>query len=1031
MISRFFIDRPIFAAVISIIIVLAGGISMISLPISQYPNIIPPQVVVSAMYPGASAEVISNTVASPLEQQINGVNNMIYMKSSSTNSGQMNLAITFEIGTDPDQATIDVNNAVQAALSRLPQEVSRQGIIVSKQAASILQVITMSSPDNHYDSLFVSNYALLNVIDELKRVPGIGSASIFGAKDYSMRIWLKPDKLLQYNLTPIDIFSAIREQNSQFAAGQFGQQPINSPQSFTYTISTQGRFISPQEFENIILRSNNNGEKLLLKDVARVELGAQDYSFNATYNGKPAIAIGTYLQPGANALATTAAIRDKMLELSKNFPEGLVYDLPFDTSKFVKISIHEVIKTFIEAILLVAIVVYIFLQNIRATIIPLIAVPVSLIGTFAGMYLFGFSINMLTLFGMVLSIGIVVDDTIVVLENVERIMTSEKISAKEATIKAMKEVSSPIIAIVLVLCSVFLPVGFIGGITGEMYKQFAVTIAVSVTISGVVALTLAPALCALLLKPVQHQPLKIFIIFNQWFEKITYKYTNTVKFILKRSTLGVIIFSGFIVINTILYMNIPTSLVPDEDQGYVIAVSMLLPGASLNRTETVTEELTKTILNQPQVENVVTFSGFDLFSMSSKSSSGASFVILKDWSQRKNIADDSANLAKKFMGIASSIKEAFILVLNPPPISGMSTTGGFEMYLQNRSGADIKSIAMSAAKIIEESKKQPELANVQTTLAVNIPQYYVDLDREKAKALNISIHDIFSTMQSTFGSMYVNDFSLFGRTYKVTMQSESEFREKPEDLKHTYVRSLDGNMISLDSLVKIKRIIGPDIVERFNIFPAAKIMGSPAPGYSSGQAIEAMEKIVERVLSNDYTVGWTGSAYQEKTMVGRGNIAGIFGIIMVFLILAAQYERWSLPLAVISAVPFAVFGSLFAVWMRGLSNDIYFQIGLITLVGLAAKNAILIIEFALLEYQSGVSIEKAAIQAARLRFRPIIMTSLAFIFGCVPLVLSSGAGAGSRHSIGTGVIGGMLGATFLAILFIPLFFKLLSKHEKK
>ncbi len=1029
MISKFFIDRPVFAAVISIIIVLAGTMAMIALPIAQYPDIIPPQVVVSATYPGASAEVIANSVASLLEQQINGVNKMIYMKSSSSNSGQMSLAVTFEIGADPDQAAIDVNNAVQAVMSRLPEEVSRQGVTVNKQAASILQVITMLSPDSRYNSVFVSNYASLNVIDELKRVPGLGSASIFGAKDYSMRIWLRPDKLAQYSLTPADIFSAIREQNSQFPAGQFGQEPMSLPQSFTYTVSTQGRFTTPQEFENIILRSSINGAKLLLKDVARIELGAQDYSFNATYNGKPAIAIGTYLQPGANALAVTAAIRAKMVELSKSFPEGITYDLPFDTTKFVKISIHEVVKTFIEAILLVAIVVYLFLQNIRATLIPLLAVPVSLIGTFAGMYLFGFSINMLTLFGMVLAIGIVVDDTIVVLENVERIMTTEKLSPRDATIKAMEEVTSPIIAIVLVLCAVFLPVGFIGGMTGEMYKQFAVTIAVSVTLSGIVALTLAPALCTLLIKPVQHEPLPIFQVFNRWFERMTYWYVDGVKFILKHVVLGLLIFVGFIGINIALFLHIPTSLVPDEDQGYLIAASMLLPGASLSRTQAVTDEVTNRFMHQPQVENIVTFAGFDLFSMSSKSSSGASFIILKDWSERNKLKDNALYLAKKFMGVTANIKEAFVLALNPPPISGMSTTGGFEMYLQNRSGADTKALAMAANKVVEIAKQRPELTNVQTTFAVNIPQYFIDLDREKAKALNISIQDIFTVMQSTFGNMYVNDFTLFSRTYRVIMQSEAEFREKPEDLKQVFVRSQDGHMVSLDTLVTVQRVIGPDLVERFNVFPAAKIMGAPAPGYSSGQAMTIMEKIVEKALPNDYTIGWTGSAYQEKAMKGSGNIAIIFGIIMVFLILSAQYERWSLPLAVISAVPFAVFGALIAVWMRGLSNDIYFQIGLITLIGLAAKNAILIIEFAVIQHSSGMSIEKAVIEAARLRFRPIIMTSLAFIFGCVPLVLSSGAGAASRHSIGTGVIGGMLGATFLAILFVPLFFKLVSKFS--
>ncbi len=1027
MISRFFIDKPIFASVLSIVIVLAGLMSIRELPIAQYPNIIPPEVVVTATYRGASAEVIANTIAAPLEDQINGVDGMLYMRSSSSNSGVLNLTVTFEIGTDPDQATINVNNRVQAALARLPSEVRQQGVTVNKRSSSILEVITLFSSNERYDPIFISNYALLNVIDELKRTPGVGDVTLFGAKDYSMRIWLRPDKLAQYNLTPNDVVSAISEQNSQYAPGQFGQEPNANPQSFTYTATTQGRFSDKKEFENIILLANSNGATLRLKDVARVELGALDYSFAVTYNGKPSVAIGVYLQPGANALATTKAVEKTLAKLAKNFPEDINYALPFDTTKFVSESIKEVISTFLEALLLVVIVVYIFLQNARATLIPVIAIPISLIGTFAGMYLLGFSINLLTLFGMVLAIGIVVDDAIVVLENVERIMRTEHLNAHDASIKAMEEVSGPIIAIVLVLCAVFVPVGFMGGLTGEMYKQFAITIAVSVSISGFIALTLTPALCTLLLKNHHQQPLKIFEIFNRWFEKITADYNNGVRYFLLRAGRGMVIFAVLIAFSTVMFTRIPTSLVPEEDQGYILAMSFLLPGASLSRTQTVTDETTSMMLKHPAVASIVTFSGFDILSFTNKTSSGVSFVRLKDWKERTDPGQDARVLTGAFMGMGAGIKEAVFLAFNPPPITGMSMTGGFEFYMQNRSGSGVQALANMANKLVSEASKRPELTGVQTTISVNVPQYYINLDRVKAKALGVSIDDVFSTMESTFGSAYVNDFTLFGRTYQVSLQSEANFREKPEDLKHVFVKSNKGNMIPLDTLVRVERIIGPDLVERFNNFPAAKIMGGPAPGYSSGQALAAMEEVAAQVLPSDYSIGWIGSAYQEQVASGSTVMPFAFGIIMVFLILAALYERWTLPIAVILAVPFAIFGALLAILLRGLDIDLYFQVGLLTLIGLAAKNAILIIEFAVMLHKDGKTVTEAAIEAARLRFRPIIMTSLAFILGCMPLVLSSGAGSASRHSIGTGIVGGMLAATFIAIFFIPLFFKLILK----
>lgn len=1032
MISRFFIDRPVFASVISIVILLAGLVSMRVLPIEQYPDILPPEVTVSTSYPGATADVLASTVAAPLEQQINGVPNMLYMKSTSANSGSMSLSVTFAIGTDPDQATIDVNNRVQAAMARLPEEVRRQGVNVDKRSSSILAVVNMFSPDGRYDRIFISNYALMNVIDELKRLPGVGDASLFGAMDYSMRVWLRPDKLAQYKLTPSDVAEAIQEQNSQFAAGQFGQEPTNNPMAFTYSVTTQGRFTDPAQFEDIILRSELNGSVLRLKDVARVELGAQDYSFSATFNGKPSIPMGIYLQPGANALEVTRLVSDKMVELSKGFPEGVDYAVPFDTTKFVKVSIDEVITTFLEAVFLVILVVFLFLQNVRATLIPLLAIPVSLIGTFAGMYLLGFSINLLTLFGLVLAIGIVVDDAIVVLENVERIMTTEKLKPREAAIKAMEEVTGPVIAIVLVLCAVFIPVGFMGGLTGVMYKQFAITIAVSVVISGIVALTLTPALCALMLEQVHHEPKGFFLKFNNAFNWITRGYMHGVRFLLNRVVIGITLFAILLGATTYLFMRIPNSLVPDEDQGYVLVVAGLLPSTSLSRTTEATDQMTSLIMAQPEVDNHIMLTGRDLLAGAQRTSAAASFVMFKDWKERKAAESSSQAMAGRFMGLGMQIKDAFVLAFNPPAITGMSMTGGFEGYLQSRQGDDPKVLAAQAAKVVEAAAKNPVLAGVQTTISSNVPQYYLKLDREKAKSLQVPINSVFAAMQSTFGSYYVNDFTTHGRIFRVSLSSEAEFRAKPEDLRQVFVRSVKGNMIPLDALVTVERIIGPDLVDRFNIFPAAKIMGGPAPGYSSGQAIDAMEQVVRDTLpSVNYTMAWTGSAFQEKAASGAASIAFIFGLIMVFLILAAQYERWSLPIAVLIAVPFAVFGAVLAVWMRGLQNDVYFQVGLLTLIALGAKNAILIIEFAVMQREQGLSIKEAAMRAAELRFRPIIMTSLAFILGCLPLAISSGAGAASRHSIGTGVIGGMLAATLIAPFFIPMFYEVISNLAER
>ncbi len=1031
MISKFFIDRPIFASVLSIVIVIAGLLAMRALPVAQYPEIVPPQVVVSATYPGANAQTMAETVAAPLEQQVNGVEDMIYMQSTATGSGTLNLSVYFQTGTDADQATINVNNRVQRATALLPEEVRRQGVTVTKRSSSILQVLTMSSPDRRYDTIYISNYALVNVLDELRRTPGVGDASLFGQSDYSMRIWLRPDKVAQYNLTPSDIAGSIREQNAQFAAGRFAEEPMPGEQAFTYSVTTQGRFADPREFEQIILRSDENGAALRLKDVARVELGSLNYATVATLNGAPAVPIGIYLQPDANALEVAGNVSATMDRLSQRFPEGIRYDIPYNTTRFIQASIEAVVRTFIEAIVLVVVVVFVFLQNWRATLIPVIAVPVSIVGAFAGMYLLGFSINLLTLFGLILAIGIVVDDAIIVLENVERIMTTERRSPYEAAVQAMQEVSGPVIAIVLVLCAVFIPVSFLGGLAGELYRQFAITIAVSVVISGIVALTLTPALCAVFLKPGHREPWLPFRLFNRGFGWLTRRFMGGAAFFLRHAVIASVILAAMLGATWWLFQRVPGGLVPAEDQGSVFLVTALPPAASLDRTVDITGRVTQGALQNPAVQNVVTIAGFDLLSGAQKTNAGVSFVSLKDWSERTDPRLDARNLAPAFAALNANFRDGVIFGFNPPPIPGLSTTGGFDFFLQDRSGRSLESLSQATQRVIQAAGQRPELTGVSTTFNTGVPQYQINVDREKAKALGVPITTIFDTMQSTFGSLYVNDFSLFGRTYRVSLSSEGEFRESPNDLRHVFVRSANGAMVPLNVLVSVSRIVGPDVVYRFNMFPASRIQGNPAPGYSSGQAIAAMQEVVAQTLSSDYSIGWTGSAYQELQSAGTGSQGFLFGLVFVFLILAAQYERWSLPLAVITAVPFAVFGAILAIYLRGIENDIYFQVGLVTLIGLAAKNAILIVEVAAERHRDGMPVYDAALEAARLRFRPIVMTSLAFILGVVPLAVATGASSASRHSVGTGVIGGMLAATFMAVLFVPMFFRLLTRERPR
>ena len=1032
MFSKFFINRPIFATVLSIVVIIAGLMSIKALPIEEYPEVTPPQVSVEATYAGASAETISKTVAAPLEQQINGVEDMIYMSSTASSTGTLTINVYFKIGTDPDQATINVNNRVQAALNKLPSEVQAQGVRVNKQSSTILKVISIISPNNSYDEIYMANYALINVIDELKRVEGVGNAALFGNQNYSMRVWMKPDQLAKYNLTPNDVISAISEQNAQFATGRFNQTPSKTSQAYTFTVTTQGRFDKVDEFENIILKSNKDGSTLRLKDVARLELGAESYDVTATLNGQTMVPIGIYLQSGANALDTAKRVDTVMAKLAKSFPENMEYRIPYDTTTFIQISVNEVIKTFIEALLLVIAIVYLFLQNIRATIIPVLAIPVSIIGTFAGMYALGYSINLLTLFGLVLAIGIVVDDAIIVIENVERILHSKKdISVKDATIQAMKEVTGPVVAIVLVLCAVFIPVSFMGGFTGAMYQQFAITIVISVVISGMVALTLTPALCAIFLKKKEPKPFWFVKKFNEFFDASTNWFTNGVSLVVRHGVISIIVFAALMGMTYQLFQKVPNALVPMEDKGFLIAVTSLPPASSLNRTEAVSAQVSNITNTMPDIEYNIAISGFDLLSGAAKTNAATTFLSLKDWSERKGPQQHSEALSGALNGVLFGIPDATIFALNPPPIMGLSISGGFEMYLQDRTGGSLQELGNIANKIVEKASQRPELMMVRNSLNMNIPQYRVTLDREKAKALGVSIKDAFTTMQSTFGAYYVNDFNLFGRTYQVNVQSETDYREKPEDLKNVFVKSSSGKLVPLSSLISYERTVGADVLERFNVFTAAKIEGEPAPGYTSGDALKAIEEVVKEVAPEGYATGWAGTSFQEKEMSGSGSQAFIFGIVFIFLILAAQYERWLMPLAVVTAVPFAVFGAIVAVYLRGLSNDIYFQIGLLVLIGLSAKNAILIVEFAMQAQEKGKSILEATLEAARLRFRPIVMTSLAFTIGVLPLAISSGAGAGSRHAIGTGVIGGMIAATTIAIFFVPLFYNWLAKLNEK
>ena len=1030
MFSKFFINRPIFATVVSIIIVIAGAMAIKGLPIEEYPKLTPPQISVSAVYTGADAQTISDSVASAIEDQINGVENMLYMQSTSSSSGSLNINVYFKIGTSAKQATIDVNNRVQAALSRLPQEVQNMGVTVRERSSSILEVVGFTS--SNMDLVELYNYVNLNIADEIKRVNGVGDTALIGSKEYSMRIWLKPDKLAYYKLTPSDVIAQVKIQNSQYAAGKIGEQPSDGDNPYVYSVRSDGRLKNAAQFGDIVIKSAD-GAVLKLKDVATVELGAANYASDSMLNGQDAIPLLIFMQNDANALATAQAVNAKLDELSKNFPAGFKHTIAYNPTEFIEVSIQEVIKTFIEAMILVIIVMYMFLKSFRATIIPILAVPVSIIGTFGGLYAMGFSINLITLFALILAIGIVVDDAIIVIENVERILHEDKnITVKEATYKAMEEVQTPVISIVLVLSAVFIPVSFMEGFVGVIQRQFALTLVTSVCISGFVALTLTPALCGVMLKKQESKPFWFVQKFNDFFDWSTKIFTAGVATVLRHVIISLILIGVMGFATYELFKKVPSGLVPSEDKGALMVITSLPPSSNMLKTKKEVQNINQAILSNPNVEFMMSFAGYDMLAGALRENSAISFIKLKDWSERKTPDSQADALTGPFNGMLWGSKESMSFVVNVPPIMGLSMTGGFEMYLQNKSGKTYAQIEADVKKVVAAANARPDLTSVRSTLETNYRQFKIDVDRQKAQMFGVSESEIFSAIGSTFGSYYINDFSLFGKSYRVYARGEDCFRNNPEDLRKIYVRSKGGEMIPLNSVATLTRILGPDIVDRFNLFPAAKIQGDPKPGYTSGDAIKAIQEVVEQTLNTEeYAISWAGTAYQEVSSQGTGATAFIFGMIFVFLILAAQYERWLIPLAVITAVPFAVFGSLVAVWARGLTNDIYFQIGLLLLIGLSAKNAILIVEFAMQERQAGKSVFDAAVNAAKLRFRPIVMTSLAFTLGVFPMVISTGAGAASRHSLGTGVIGGMIAATTIAIFFIPMFYYLLEKLNNK
>ena len=1040
--SQFFIKRPIFAAVLSLIILIAGAISLFQLPISEYPEVVPPTVVVRPSFPGANPKVIGETVAAPLEQAITGVENMLYMSSQSTADGKLTLTLTFALGTDLDNAQVQVQNRVTRTQPKLPEEVTRIGITVDKASPDLTMVVHLTSPDQRYDMLYLSNYATLNIKDELARLNGIGDVQLFGMGDYSLRVWLDPKKTASRNLTATDVVTAIREQNRQVAAGQLGAPPAPNASSFQLSVNTQGRLVTEEEFENIVVRAADDGEITRLKDIARVELGSSQYALRSLLNNQPAVALPIFQRPGSNAIDVSNQVRAKMAELKQAFPEGMDYSIVYDPTIFVRGSIEAVVHTLFEALILVVLVVILFLQTWRASIIPLVAVPVSLIGTFAVMHMFGFSLNALSLFGLVLAIGIVVDDAIVVVENVERNIELG-LAPVEATQRAMREVTGPIIATALVLCAVFVPAAFISGLTGQFYKQFALTIAISTVISAFNSLTLSPALAAVLLKG-HHAPKDrftrvldrllgswLFGPFNRFFVKASNGYVGTVRRIIRGSGIAMLVYAGLMVLTWAGFAHTPTGFVPAQDKQYLVAFAQLPDAASLDRSEAVIKRMSDLALKQPGVANSIAFPGLSINGFTNSPNSGIVFVALKDFKERKDPSQSAAAIAATLNAQFADIQEAYIAIFPPPPVQGLGTIGGFRLQVEDRGGLGYDELYKEVQNVIAKSHGVPELAGLFTSFTVNVPQVDAAIDREKAKTHGVAINDIFDTLQIYLGSLYANDFNRFGRTYQVNVQADQQFRLDDSQIGQLKVRNNKGEMIPLATFIKVSGTAGPDRVSHYNGFITAEINGNAAPGYSSGQAQAAIEKLLKEELPNGMTYEWTDLTYQQILSGNTALFVFPLCVLLAFLVLAAQYESWSLPLAVILIVPMTLLSAITGVILSGGDNNIFTQIGLIVLVGLACKNAILIVEFAKDKQEEGLDPLAAVLEACRLRLRPILMTSFAFIMGVVPLVLSSGAGAEMRHAMGVAVFSGMLGVTFFGLLLTPVFYVLIRRYVER
>ncbi|MDH7798404.1 MULTISPECIES: multidrug efflux RND transporter permease subunit [unclassified Beijerinckia] len=1027
----YFIQRPIFASAIAIIMMLAGAIAYFSLPVAQFPDISPPQVVVSAIYPGASAQVVADTVTTPLEQQINGVEGMEYMSSASSNDGSSSITITFKVGYPINTAAVDVQNRVSQASAVLPAIVNQAGVTIKKQNPNFVLIVDLTSPDGSVDPVQLSNYAFFQLVDPIKRLPGVGDTQIFGERRYSMRIWLDPDKLANLGITATDVQAAVAEQNVQVAAGKIGQTPAPVGTAFEMQVNALGRLSDPAQFGDIVVRANaGNGSVVRLRDVARIELGSLLYSSTTMFGNKPTVVLAVFQAPGSNSLALKQAVEKKMQELSARFPKGIEYNMHYDTTRFVSAAIHDVLITLGEALLLVVLVVFIFLQSWRTTIIPTIAIPVSLIATLAVMHALGFSLNMLSLLGMVLAIGLVVDDAIVVVENVERQLEAG-LPPLQAARKAMSEVTGPIIATTGVLMAVFIPVAFIPGVSGALYKQFALTVAISVGISAFNSLTLSPALSAVFLRHGGPPNFFFFRWFNAGFNWLSHTYSDMVHVFIRWRITLLVLFLAILGATYLISTRISSTFLPVEDQGYFFAIVQLPDGASLERTDEATKRVRDIIAAEPGVDIVGFVSGLNFLTNAAQSNSAVVFAILKPWDERppeQSASKIVANVRPKLL----QIPEGIALSFDPPSIQGLGTLGGFEFQVEDLAGRGSIALNEATQAVIAEARKQPELDGHQlfSAFSTSTPQYNYDLDRNKAKLLGLNLPDIFSTLQIYLGSLYVNDFNFFGRTFRVTLQAENEARADATDISKLYVRNNSGGMVPLSTLGTLKPIIGPESVPHYNNYTSAKINGAPAPGYSSGQAVEAMERAAQAALPKDFGYEWTGITLQELRAGSVATIIFILALVFVFLILAAQYESWTMPFMVLLAVPFALFGALLAIWVRGMQIDVYSQIGFVMLIGLAAKNAILIVEFARLLREGGMSIVDAAAEAGRLRLRPILMTAFAFILGVVPLMIAQGAGAASRQSIGTAVFGGMLVATVLTLVFVPVFYAVIERMRE-